>query len=104
MAEEKDKVVEKAGEIAADKADKAIVKAKESKPDKPKKPKTPLKEKIASFIREYKSELKKIVWYSKENTIKSSIFVIVCLVICAAVLGVLDFALSKAIMAIGSII
>ena len=51
-----------------------------------------------------KSELKKIVWYSKENTIKSSIFVIISLIICAAVLGVLDFALSKAIMAVASII
>ena len=97
MAEEKDTAVVEAEEKAADKA-------KISKPDKPKKPKTPLKERIASFIREYKSELKKIVWYSKENTIKSSIFVIISLIICAALLGVIDFALSKAIIAIGSII
>ena len=97
MAEEKDTAVEKA-------KDTAVEKAKTAKPDKPKKPKTPLKEKIASFIREYKSEMKKIVWFSKENTIKSSIFVIISLIICAALLGVIDFALSKAIMAIGSII
>ena len=97
MAEEKDTAVEKA-------KDTAVEKAKTTKPDKPKKPKTPLKEKIASFIREYKSEMKKIVWFSKENTIKSSIFVIISLIICAALLGVIDFALSKAIMAIGSII
>ena len=49
-----------------------------------------------------RSELKKIVWFSREATIKSSIFVIISLLICAAVLGVTDFTLSKAILALGS--
>jgi preprotein translocase subunit SecE len=97
MAEEKDTAVAKTEE-------KAAVKAKDSKPAKPKKPKTPLKERITSFLREYKSELKKIVWYSKENTIKSSIFVIISLIICAAVLGLVDAGLSRAIMGIASLV
>ncbi|MGI6742858.1 MAG: preprotein translocase subunit SecE [Eubacteriales bacterium] len=81
--------------------DKAV---KTAKPAKPAKPKVKIGERISKFFREYRSELKKIVWFSREATIKSSIFVIISLLICAAVLGVTDFTLSKAILALGKLI
>ncbi|NLB16734.1 MAG: preprotein translocase subunit SecE [Clostridiales bacterium] len=84
--------------------DKAVKTAKPEKPAKPKAPKVSIKERVSNFIREYRSELKKIVWFSREATLKSSVFVIISLLICAAVLGVTDFTLSKAILALGKLI
>ncbi|NLZ36734.1 MAG: preprotein translocase subunit SecE [Clostridiales bacterium] len=84
--------------------DKAVKTAKPAKPAKPKSSKPSVKDRAAKFIREYRSELKKIVWFSREATLKSSVFVIISLLICAIVLGVTDFTLSKAILALGKLI
>ena len=48
------------------------------------------KEKVAKFFRAIKSEMKKIVWFSWKDTRKSSIVVIVAVVIIAAFIGLLD--------------
>ncbi len=59
---------------------------------KPKKEKTKKeKGKIARFFSDLKSERKKITWYSKKDTMKSSGLVIGVLVVCAIVIGGIDW-------------
>ncbi|MBQ3082057.1 MAG: preprotein translocase subunit SecE [Clostridia bacterium] len=50
---------------------------------------------LKDFFRDYKSEIKKITWPSREVTIKSTIVVLVCVLVCATVIGLLDFGLGK---------
>ena len=45
---------------------------------------------VAKFFRDTKSELKKVVWPSKEDTRKNTIVVLVVVIIAAAVLFILD--------------
>lgn len=52
---------------------------------------------LKGFFRDYKSEIKKVTWPSKDITIKSTIVVIVCLVVSGIVIGLLDFGLAKLI-------
>ncbi len=51
--------------------------------------------KIAKALRVYKSEFKKVSWLSWEQTRKSTLVVLVVLIVCTAVICLLDFALSK---------
>ncbi len=57
------------------------------------------REKIGKFLRTYKSETKKISWLSWEQTRKSTWVVLVVLLICAAVICLLDFGLGHGILA-----
>ena len=57
------------------------------------------REKIQKSLRVYKSEMKKIVWLPWDQTKKSTWIVLVVLVVCAAVICLLDVALSKGFMA-----
>lgn len=57
------------------------------------------REKVKKFLRVYKSEAKKIVWLPWNQTKKSSIVVVVVLVICAVAICLLDFGLSKGFLA-----
>lgn len=50
---------------------------------------------LKNFFKDYKSEIKKITWPSREVTVKSTIVVLVCILVCAAVIGLLDFGLGK---------
>lgn len=52
---------------------------------------------LKNFFRDYKSEIKKVTWPSREITIKSTIVVLVCLIVSGAVIGLLDFGLAKLI-------
>ena len=52
---------------------------------------------LKNFFKDYKSEIKKVTWPSREITIKSTIVVIVCLVVSGLVVGLLDFGLAKLI-------
>ncbi len=61
-------------------------------------------ERMKRFFRENKSELKKIVWYDKKSTIRSSVIVVVAIVISALVLGILDFGFSQGLMALGKLV
>ena len=61
------------------------------------------REKFFKFFRGYKSELKKIVWCPADQLRKSSIVVIVGIVICAVVLALLDMGFSKGIMGLNSL-
>lgn len=68
-----------------------------------KKAKTPGNNKIARFFKDYKSELKKIVWPTREETLKKSWVVAVALVISGAVIGAIDLAFLTLIAKLGSI-
>lgn len=87
-------------------ADADVVKA-DSKADVKKavkKPKVPLKQRIAQTWREYKSEMKKIVWYNREQTFKSSVIVVVSIVVVAICIGCLDWGFSKLLMWLGTLV
>ena len=57
------------------------------------------REKLKKGLRVYKSEVKKVVWLPWEQTRKNTVVVIIILVICAAAICLLDFGLSKGILA-----
>lgn len=74
----------------------------ETKTNKSAKPS--VKEKIARFFREYKSEIKKITWAKPAQTINNTWVVIVCSVVVAIVIGILDFAVSNGLTFLGNLI
>lgn len=49
--------------------------------------------KIASFFKESRQELKKVVWPTKEQVVISTRVVIVSVIVFAAVLGLVDYLL-----------
>ena len=69
---------------------------KTQKPEKKEKKKGRLKESWRGF----KSEVKKIVWPSWKQVLKNTGVVLVIVVICAIVIGALDYAFSHGIMAL----
>ncbi len=86
---ENEKKVESVENVKADKT------AKKDKPVKAKSDKPSVWRRLGKFLKDCKSELKKIVWFSKEQTIKSTAVVIVVLVVCSAVISGLDVGFSK---------
>ena len=89
MAENETKAAETV-EIADKKEEK-----KTPAPKKEKKDKVKFSEKIKKFWRDYKSEFKKIVWPSKEETTRSTVVVIVSILVFAVVIGILDYLFSN---------
>lgn len=61
------------------------------------------REKLKVWLKSYKSELKKIVWMPWSQVRKNTVVVIVVVVAVAAVIGLLDYAFSKGIIALGSL-
>ena len=61
------------------------------------------KEKVRKLFRSLKSETKKVVWMPWDQVRKNTIVVIIIVVIVAVAIGLLDFAFSKGIIAIGDI-
>lgn len=59
---------------------------------------------LGKFWREYKSEMKKIVWYDRKSTMRSTVVVLVSIIVSAIVLGVLDFGFAQGIMALGKLV
>lgn len=92
--EKKDAMTEAEVVKADKKADKKAEKAK----------KPPIMSRIGKALREYKSEMKKIVWYSREQTVHSSIVVIVCIVVIGAVIAALDFGFSHLLSWIAALV
>ena len=52
------------------------------------------REKAAGMVREYESEVKRITWLSWKDTKKSTVVVLIGLIVCAAVICLLDLGLS----------
>ena len=59
---------------------------------------------IAKFWRDFRSEMKKVVWLSKSETKKSSLLVVVTVVAIAAAIGVVDTVFSTIINFIAGLI
>ena len=56
--------------------------------------------KIVKGLRVYKSEFKKVSWLSWEQTRKSTIVVVIILLVCVAVICLLDYVLSTGLLAL----
>ena len=70
----------------------------ESKPHKPAKEKK--KGKVKEAWRGFRSETKKIVWPTWKQVLKNTGVVLVIVVICAIIIGALDYAFSQGIIAL----
>ena len=62
------------------------------------------REKVKKFISDYKSELKKVTWSSKEDVRRNTITVIVIIIALVIVIALLDIIFSGGIKALGSLI
>lgn len=58
------------------------------------------KGRLAGAWRGFKSEVKKIVWPSWKQVLKNTAVVIVVVLICAVIIGALDYAFSQGIIAL----
>ena len=67
-----------------------IKKAEKKEPEK--KEKAKLGDRIKKFFRDYKSEMKKVVWPSKDQLIKNTSVVLFAIIFMSAIIGVLDLA------------
>ena len=72
----------------------------ENKPQKPEKKKGRIKEAWRGF----KSEVKKIVWCPWNQVRKNTLVVVVVIVASAAVVGVLDYAFTQGLIALGALL
>ncbi len=61
------------------------------------------RKKLGDFMRSVKSELKKIVWSSKEQTRKGFLVVVIIAVIFAVMLGLVDYAFNTGISMLASL-
>jgi len=57
-------------------------------------------EKVKQFLREVKTELRKVTWPQKKETVASTSIVLVIVIIIAIFLGLVDLGLSKIIKVI----
>ena len=62
------------------------------------------REKVKKFFSDYKSELKKVTWSSKEDVRKNTITVIVVILVLVIVIALLDFIFLSGIEALGHLI
>ena len=81
--------------------------AEETKKNKPVKPvkldksgkeKIKLVDRIKKFFRDYKSEMKKIVWPTRAQVIQNTGVVVFCIMVIAVIVGVLDLAFGTGII------
>ncbi|MBQ2767797.1 MAG: preprotein translocase subunit SecE [Clostridia bacterium] len=89
--------IEKNTEVTPEKNDAA------KKPEKKKKDKVKLSERLKKFWRDYKSELKKIVWCPWKQVKNNTVVVVVIVALTGALIGVLDFGFSQAITWLGDL-
>lgn len=61
-------------------------------------------EKIKRFFRSYRSEVKKIVWFSWDQTWKNTLVVLVTTVAIAVVVGLLDWGFTEGVIALSGAI
>ena len=89
---------EKAKETKPAKADKEKAKAKADKEKKP-----GVGKRIARFFRELRSELKKVSWPTRADTLKKTGIVIVCVIVVGIIVWIFDGIASSVIDALLSL-
>ncbi len=62
------------------------------------------KNRIGKFFREYKAEVKKVTWASREDTLRNTILVAITVIIVGGVIGALDAVFDLGIRTLGNII
>lgn len=60
--------------------------------------------KVSKFFKDYKSEFKKIVWPSKEDTLRMSAVVVAAIVVASVAIFLLDLGFSNTFAALGNLI
>ncbi len=84
--------------------EKTVAVSKENKTEKKKEKKPSVFSKIAKFFREYKAEMNKVTWASREDTVKNFVVVGITVVIVGLVAGALDLAFNAGISGLGNLI
>ena len=79
------------------------VKAAKPQKSKPAKAKKEKSKKASKFFADLKSEMKKITWFSKKDTLKSSGLVIAVLVVFAIVIGAIDWSFGQLVALLGTL-
>ena len=77
---------------ASEKADKA---KKDKKPEKQKKPS--IFARIGKWLKEMKSELKKVQWPTRKQTINNTLIVIACVIVVGVFIWIFDYIAGSAI-------
>ena len=80
--------------------------APEKSPEKKQKKKSGkpgLFKRIANVCKEYRSELKKVVWYPKDRVIRDTGIVVAALAVCGVAIGLLDLLFTQIILLLGKI-
>ena len=90
--------MEQATQAASTKTDKAQKAQKDKKSEK--KSKTGTFAKIGRWLRELKSELKKVQWPTAKQTTNNTVIVMACVAVVGAFIWVFDFAASGLIQAL----
>ena len=88
-----------AEEMKKNSAENAPVKKDSAKVKKAKK--NGLFKNTGSFFKEYRSELKKVVWYPKHQVIRDTGIVVAALAVCGLAIGLLDLIFTKLILLLG---
>ncbi|MCL2099038.1 MAG: preprotein translocase subunit SecE [Oscillospiraceae bacterium] len=68
-----------------------------------KKEKIKFGERIKRFFRDYKSEMKKVVWPTRQQLIKNTAVVLVVIIFMAVIVGILDFAFGSGIRGLANV-
>ena len=84
--------LEQTGQAGSDKADKA---KKDKKPEKKSKP--GIFARIGKWLKDMKSELKKVQWPTRKQTINNTLIVIACVVVVGIFIWIFDFLAGTAI-------
>ena len=84
--------LEQTGQAGSDKADKA---KKDKKPEKKSKP--GIFARIGKWLKDMKSELKKVQWPTRKQTVNNTLIVIACVVVVGLFIWVFDFIANSAI-------
>ena len=84
--------LEQAGQAGSNKADKADKAKKDKKNSKP-----GLFARIGKWLKEMKSELKKVQWPTRKQTINNTLIVIACVVFVGIFIWIFDFIATNAI-------
>lgn len=80
------------------------VEATADKKPEPKKNKDSLFSNVLKFFKECKSELKKIVWFSRKQTVVSTLVVIIAIVVSAIFVSLFDYAFSNVLKLIAELV
>ena len=83
------------------KASESVEKKTAKKPAK--KDKKAKSHKVSSYLKDLKSELGKITWYSRKDTVNSTVLVCVIMVVFAAVIALVDYLFGSGIALFGSL-